>query len=494
MSRVSRFVLGALVFGGVASLGAAQNFAPWARPADLLLSDTGADVIYRLADQNLDGDYLDAGEVSTFFATGAQGVTISLSAVMAVGPDGAVFLADTTTDLLYRFVDLNADGDALDAGEQTLWFGSTGSAFPNASGIAASSMLGLAVDGAGAVYFVNPGTSAAPTDYVAKLVDLNADGDAQDAGEAIIYTTISTSTAGNASNPSSIAIGPNGIVYYGESGVAAGVGRGVWRLEDLNFDGDADDVSEKTLYFQPSTAAAASTVAYYGLAFDATGRLYLTDHLSDDTWVATDLNNDQVITNGTGEDVLFFNPGAASLEWSMAVGQDLNGNAVLLIADDQAPERIRALSDANFDGDAMDAGEVALAYDETLGSQLIDTPRAIAFMKGPSLAAGPLPVQLGQNFTVLCSGGGGEVFVVDLGLPLGFNLPVAPFGVLTLDPTPGTYFDLVPPFVLPPSGEQAFVFPIPNFAPLLGVTLQLQGVGGSMGKLFFTNGIMLTFQ
>ncbi len=474
-------------------MAAAQSTAPWIRPADLLVADTGADVLYRFADSNLDGDYNDAGEVLTFFANGSQGVTLGIASALAVGPDGAVFLSDTSTDLVHRLVDLNADGDAADPGEVTVWFGSTGSAQPNASGLNAPSMFGVAVDVFGAVYVTNSGTSALPTDFIGKLVDLNGDGDAQDAGEAFIYTTTSTSAVGNNSVPTSVAVGPDFNVYYGESGAAGGVGRGVWRLVDTNSDGDADDAGEKSLYFTPTGAAAASIVNLYGLAFDASGRLFVTDHATDNTYGATDLNNDSVVTAGGPEEVVVFNPGAASLSWSSAVGQDLNGNLVLLVVDDQAPERIHRLVDLNSDGDASDPGESGFAYDETLGSQLLDSPRGITFMKGPSLAAGPLPAILGQNFNLVASGGAGEVFVVELGFPLGFGLPVAPFGVLFLDPTPGTYFDLVPVFTLPPTGDALFTFPIPNFPPLLSLTFQLQGVGGSAGKLFFTNGVTLTF-
>ena len=109
---VTMFV--AALFAGLVS---AQSVAPWTRPADLLVADTGADVIYRLADSDLDGDYNDFGEVSTFFANGAQGATIALASAMAVGSDGSVFLSDTSTDLVHRLIDLNADGDAMDAGE-----------------------------------------------------------------------------------------------------------------------------------------------------------------------------------------------------------------------------------------------------------------------------------------------------------------------------------------------------------------------------------------
>lgn len=488
-SGIATMFVAALFAGPVA----AQSVAPWTRPADLLVADTGADVIYRLADSDLDGDYNDLGEVSTFFANGAQGVTIVLASAIAVGPDGSVYLSDTSTDLVHRLIDLNADGDAMDAGEVAVWFGSTGSTAPNASGMNVPSMFGIAVDVSGSVFVTNNGTAALPTDFIGKLVDLNGDGDAQDAGEAFIYTTTSTSAVGNNSVPTSVAVGPDGNVYYGESCAAGGVGRGVWRLVDTNADGDADDAGEKSIYYTPTGAGTASLVSFYGLAFDAAGRLFLTDHTTDNTYAATDLNGDFVVTAGGPEETVFFNPGSTSLSWSSAVGQDLNGNLVLMVVDDQAPERIHRLVDLNLDGDASDLGESGASYDETLGGQLLDSPRGITFMKGPSLAAGPLPAILGQNFNLVTSGGANEVFLVEIGLPLGFGAPVPPFGVLFLDLTPGTYFDLVPLFVLPPSGEALFSFPIPNFPPLLSLTFQIQGVGGSSGKLFFTNGITLTF-
>lgn len=69
--------------------------------------------VYLIVDRNGDGDALDFAEVATFAflesANSARG--------LAVQSDGALFTGDPTSGHLYKIIDLNNDGDALDLDE-----------------------------------------------------------------------------------------------------------------------------------------------------------------------------------------------------------------------------------------------------------------------------------------------------------------------------------------------------------------------------------------
>ena len=94
---------------------------------DLVVSDAGANVVWRVT---LDGGivlYADPGLIAYDFAVGA-GETQPVPTGMTIGPDGAVYLATLTGApfppggaRVYRIIDRNADGDALDPGETEVY-------------------------------------------------------------------------------------------------------------------------------------------------------------------------------------------------------------------------------------------------------------------------------------------------------------------------------------------------------------------------------------
>jgi hypothetical protein len=468
-----------------------QDVAPHLRPGDLLVSDNGTDVLYRLSDLDLDGGFNGAGEINAFFTSGSGGLTLTLMSGVAVGPDGAVFVCDTSADVVARLVDLNGDGDAEDAGEQTVFFGGTGTPTPNLSGVAAPSMLGIAAGPDGALYIANSGVGSTLTDTVIRLFDGDGDGDAQDAGEAAVFFASSTHHGGG-SLPTSVAVAFDGVVYYGDSANStAPNARGVWRLQDGNGDGDADDAGEFSMYFQPAGATAATLTSFYGLGFDELARLFVTDHSADVTYAVTDFDGDLAI--GVGESAVFYNIGAPSMAWSLAVGKDLYGATRVFLGEDQTPERVHALSDLDLDGDANDAGEATLAYSDVLASIDFMGPRAMAFMKGPSIRFNGLPAGLGTTIQMTTSAGAGELFAAFLSVgPL--SIPLPPFGLLGANPTPGLFAELLPLFVMPATGSATFGIFVPNLPWLLGVTYYVQGVGGPAARLLLTNTTVVTFQ
>ena len=109
----------------------------------------GADAIYRLVDLTGDGDFQDAGEVQDWVTTGAFGATPNgpfspqeiAFAGTATQPIG--FLRNSSSGLhgVFRFVDLNGNGRADDAGEFTAYWDAA-----NAGGITPSAGFTLEAD------------------------------------------------------------------------------------------------------------------------------------------------------------------------------------------------------------------------------------------------------------------------------------------------------------------------------------------------------------
>jgi hypothetical protein len=127
------------------------------------------DSIFRVEDLNGDGDALDEGEVVLYAPDGA----IPFISGMGMAVSGELYAANAEGDQgdLFRVVDLNGDGDALDPDEVTVW----------ATDIEVMFLAGVeAVEGPdrGVVVWVNDASGD-----VFRLEDLNGDGDADDEGE-----------------------------------------------------------------------------------------------------------------------------------------------------------------------------------------------------------------------------------------------------------------------------------------------------------------------
>ncbi len=197
-----------------------------------------ADQILRLVDGNADGDMLDAGEATVYLDnSAASGAWLAVPAAMTIRR-GALYVADlnASPDSILRIEDLNNDGDALDAGEAKRW------AAPKAAG--ANSMWSLEFDFfSDALYGMG-----LTTDNVYRFEDKDRDGDALDSGEATVWFD-------SANNASNVAIGTSfslttvptalGVVYVSDHSNDI-----VYRMQDVNLDGDANDAGEVTVYAQ----------------------------------------------------------------------------------------------------------------------------------------------------------------------------------------------------------------------------------------------------
>jgi len=168
---------------------------------DIMICNAGTtstpDAIYRLHDLNGDGRYQDAGEATpwvTLWPGFGAGNSPYVPFETVVDSNSSGYLRSTGVNKgIYRFADLNANGRADDAGEFNPWFTPA-----NASGITLSAGFALELDAfrPGSFYMLQVATGS--VDQLIRVRDINGNGTANDAGEAVLV--YSTGEAGFASN------------------------------------------------------------------------------------------------------------------------------------------------------------------------------------------------------------------------------------------------------------------------------------------------------
>ncbi len=107
-------------------------------------------------------------------------------------------------------------------------------------------------------------------DCVWRLADVNQDGDTNDPGEVVSFYS---DTLGGLplTTPTCVVAAPDGTVYVGDSNLDV-----VLALNDRNGDGDANDPAEQRVFFDSATNASGVTMAsVMGITVDAIGRLFL---------------------------------------------------------------------------------------------------------------------------------------------------------------------------------------------------------------------------
>ena len=450
---------------------------PFERTLDLLVTDRSFYGVWRLVDWNQDGDYNDANEAIAYYDESIGTIAMSTPTGLAVDSVGTVYVGDLGTDVITAMRDANGDGDAHDAGEHRVFFDPS-----NASGIAIRSPNEILVDVLDRVFVANSNNSQGGIDAIYVLEDLNGDGDAQDAGEAREYCAIPNAAGSTGhSNVFDMAIDQFGNLYYVDNGINGPIQKGVYRLTDANFDGDCNDAGEIALYWVPPSAS--STPFFASLAIDQTGAMYTGDYAGDDiVWRAFDANGNGVID--PGEDSVFYQP-ANGLWWDINVRED----GAIVLAEDQAPDRITVLIDGNGDNDALDAGEVLTAYDDTLSPNTAVRPRALAYIRAPQLFVLPTSVQVGgaTNFVVRTEKPFdlGAVFL-SIGLAPAFSLP--PFGSVEID---ATEFVAIGFGLSDANAQFTLPFGIPNLPTAAG-TYGIQAWCGDDFRLFLSNASLLT--
>jgi hypothetical protein len=242
-----------------------------ATPTAMFVAIPGAATVYLLRDLNHDGDALDFAEAIPYAQLPA-GTLTPVGAGLAQSPDGGLYAIDSANNMLFRINDDNADGDAFDFGEVLPV--ASGLASPvevttrpdgcvlvsqNNATIPVRILRDRNADGDFFDFAENisyaesftPGAGLANASqslaYLArsadatilKLSDMTGDNDVLDFGEVLSYATSLTGVARLAVN--------------GNAGLLAGANDApgsIYRVQDLNADGDAIDFNEALIVAQ----------------------------------------------------------------------------------------------------------------------------------------------------------------------------------------------------------------------------------------------------
>lgn len=318
-----------------------------------LVADRTNRAIWFLHDDNNNGTIEEPGEVTLFYnSTDAAGTPVlQFISSLAARRDGLVLVGDTTGRQLQFLRDLNGDGDALDVGESSVCADAT-----NASGVSFAVPVGCEFDGQGRAYGVNAG-NVNGNDGVYLLTDLNNNFNCQDAGEITEWVGSAATGFGPGNGPYS----PQEIVFNGRTGYLRNSSSGlfgVYRFEDLNLNGRADDAGE---FFPVWNSAASGVAPLAGLTIDLdrvrAGSIYVYQAATGPTHQfirLTDLNSDGDF-NDAGEAVLVYtSPGTG---FTPADVLSLNNGDLLVTSNASGGTNVVRLHDADNDGFFTTAGE-----------------------------------------------------------------------------------------------------------------------------------------
>jgi hypothetical protein len=256
------------------------------------MGDQGRGAVYTFRDWNRDGDFLDVGEsLVAVDATNMSSISFAFPTGAAFGPGGTLYIVNAGNafgnDGVYRLADLTADGDYQDAGEVTTFIGAALFGPGNGSYSPQEILFdsGLPISG-------HLRNSSANLHGIYRFVDTNLDGSCDDASEVSLFWgagngDLITPSAGfaidfDAARP--------GAIYLLQT--ATGSLDQLLRMQDLNSDDDAQDLGESQIVF--STAEAGFTnVDVVSLA---NGQVLITDNSGKRVIILTDTNNDGLFT------------------------------------------------------------------------------------------------------------------------------------------------------------------------------------------------------
>ncbi|MEM7168376.1 MAG: IPT/TIG domain-containing protein [Planctomycetota bacterium] len=248
----------------------------------VLVADAGTvDSVLRLTDLNDDGDANDAGEVIAYYDDTAPGIDLSTANGLAHGPAGSVLVSDDGASVrsILRLTDINGDGDANDDGELAIYY--------DQSAVAPTPVVtdpeAIAATTTGIVYVTDTATGR-----IVRLSDTNGDGDALDAGEATVF--FEGTAPATLTDLDTLQLDGSVLVAVDEDNGT------VLRLSDSNGDGDALDAGEAVLWVDGAANPAASDPN--DAATIGNGRLLLADGAIDGLLVAEDLDGSGAVENG----------------------------------------------------------------------------------------------------------------------------------------------------------------------------------------------------
>jgi len=364
-------------------------------------------------------------EMKEKWALAALAVMLSAGAGQGTAEDLIVYVFDQDLKAVLRIQDINHDWDTRDPGEVVIAYDQypAGTGVGNSQGMVALGPDDLLVT-----------DNYAPPNIV-RLRHLNGDHDFFDADEATVWFGGSLPGGRMLEMPVALIAGPDGAFYLFESSFGGSANPdAIYRLEDLNGDGDVNDADEVELWVELSPGGI-SAVSANDLEFDNAGYAYFSDTPSGDTlrvkridpvtrevteyltddmllsltgyWIAWLYGGPLAYNYFTDEIVLFGYYGLAT-DVLLAI-KDRDGNGVIdqpnevrelwhelsgthapeqdhgreyfflpdgsLLVLDMLFDRVKRLSDNNGDGDYNDSGETIVLYDAAQAA-LVGQPAA----------------------------------------------------------------------------------------------------------------------
>lgn len=297
----------------------------------------------------------------------AGAAALLLLSATAAADTLVAYVSTLTEDSIVRLVDLNGDGDYHDAGEATQFFGpGNADGWPGVGSAQCILVLGpddlLAGDGEEAGAFDT---------RVYRLRDLNGDGDAMDAGEATEFWNSILPIGVNFDRPKEITIGPDGAFYLADNNTINfdnDTPEAVWRLADLNNDGDVNDPGEVTLYKELAPVGSAFGFICEDFKWNSAGELVFSNAESssndDMIWIIkTDLSLQPYASDN---DLLGIGYGKVGMTLD-----PLTENPVMAAFDIFDVRRIEELADLNGNGRIDDLNESINRYRSDVAAEPI---------------------------------------------------------------------------------------------------------------------------
>ncbi|MBT3340062.1 MAG: hypothetical protein HN405_03895 [Planctomycetes bacterium] len=309
--------------------------------------------IRRTVDIDQNGSYLDAAEGPRFAFDDMVVVTYIESMEFGTVGNVPALYAVAGGDLILRMVDLDGDGLAMSAGEVLTYVDTRA-----AMGVSNTSPDDLVFDSNKVLYVTDDNWSTVPQpgSGIHAYIDLNGNGNCNDAGESSSFVDAATGTItlNESAGPVTIDLGDFEAITIDSNDVLiafAQQDRALYAFKDLNGDGDAMDAGE--------------CWNFCNLVGDKAGL-----DINVDVAAGTLYNPSCVSSSGTG---LY-----ATLEsLDVDLGAGPGGADIYWIVSNASPNSCAGANgliyrglDLNADGDLNDAGEVTLFFDAPNSSNM----------------------------------------------------------------------------------------------------------------------------
>lgn len=475
----SRGVLGVACALSVAVTATAQglvSLVPFEFSADVYVTDSTVDKLYGFSDLNMDGDFTDASEEFVFYDDTLGPLPLSNPSGLAVGNGARFYVADRGMGQVLRFVDLDGDRNAHGAGEAVVFF--DGNPLINQSGLTVDLPVRLLVDASEVVWVAESNATGFGADSVLRLQDLNFDGDANDAGEATRYYEPDPGSVAGDTIVLDLIVGDDGFAYYVEGSTTGFRAPGLYRLDDKNGNGVIHPVSEVEIFF--ALPALPNPAFLQAGAIDGNGYFFLTDTGNDVVWRVRDENGDGD-ANDAGEAVVYYTSPMVALYWDVAPLQD----GRVLVCGENGQGELILLDDLNGNG-VIDALTEVQHLFVAPNASVMPNPRAAVWELRPTLKIPPVLPVGGTGAALLTTGSADWCWVY-----YSFNtiLPLAlpPFGFVQIDISSPSNFFLLKSGQASIAGTLPFGITVPNVPQLVGVTVFLQAVCGKADRVLISN-------